>query len=84
MSFSPAIYRFQAGHGMMRLADTTAVHADGVELCGAFCVWLTKDVKEKLWLSGRWISATWDTEELITRKDDIVKKDLLKARIALS
>lgn len=69
---------------MMRLADTAAVHADGVELCGAFCVWLTKDVREKLWLSGRWISATWDTEELITRRDDILEKDLLKARIAMS
>ena len=68
----------------MKLADTIAVHADGVELCGAFCVWLTKDAREKSWLSGRWVSATWDTEELTTKRDGILEKDLLKARITLS
>ena len=83
MSFSPQCL-FQADYGIIKLADTTAVAASSVELCGAFCVWLTKDVRETLWLSGRWMSATWDTEELIARKDDIVQKDLLKARIALS
>lgn len=57
---------------------------DSVELCGAFCVWLTKDAREKLWLSGRFVSATWDTEELTARKDEILEKDLLKARIAMS
>lgn len=62
------------------LADLT----DGVELCGAICVWLTKDAREKLWLSGRFISATWDTEELTARRDEILGKDLLKARIAMS
>ena len=68
----------------MKFADTAAVLTDGVELCGAFCVWLTKDAKDKLWLSGRWVSATWDTEELTTKRNGILEKDLLKARIVLS
>ena len=47
-------------------------------------MWLTKDAGEVLWLSGGFASAKWDTEELVARKDEIVEKDLLKARIALS
>ena len=76
--------RFQACGRLMKFADKAAVLTDGVELCGAFCVWLTKDAREKLWLSGRWVSATWDTEELTTKRDGILEKDLLKARITLS
>ena len=68
----------------MKFADMAAVLTDGVELCGAFCVWLTKDAKEKLWLSGRWVSATWDTEELTAKRDGILEKDLLKARMTMS
>ncbi|KAH8688989.1 putative short-chain dehydrogenases/reductase [Talaromyces proteolyticus] len=51
---------------------------DDPDLCGAFCVWLTRDPSQFQWLSGRLVSATWDPEQLLSRKDDIVKGDLLK------
>ena len=35
---------------------------DDVALCGGFLTWLTKDRKD--WLSGRYISVTWDVDEL--------------------
>ncbi|KAF2417529.1 NAD(P)-binding protein, partial [Tothia fuscella] len=52
---------------------------DDVGLGGAFCVWLTKEKRE--WLSGRWLDARWDVDELEKRKQDIVEKDLLKFRM---
>ncbi|KAK4541523.1 hypothetical protein LTR36_007969 [Oleoguttula mirabilis] len=55
---------------------------DSPDLCGAFCVWLTKDGSQRHWLSGRLVSATYDVEELETKKDEIVEKDLLKFRLA--
>ena len=45
---------------LISFADLT----DGVELCGAFCVWLTKDA-------------------MVARRDEIVEKGLLRARIAM-
>ncbi|OKL59805.1 hypothetical protein UA08_04947 [Talaromyces atroroseus] len=51
---------------------------DDPDLCGAFCVWITQDPSRFRWLSGRLVSATWDPEELLARKDEIVKGDLLK------
>jgi len=52
---------------------------DDVNLCGGLCVWLCKERRE--WLSGRWIDARWDLEELEKRKDEIVEKDLLTFRM---
>jgi len=51
-----------------------------VGLGGGLCVWLTKERRE--WLSGRWIDARWDLEELERRKDEIMEKDLLKFRMS--
>ncbi|KAF2432453.1 NAD(P)-binding protein [Tothia fuscella] len=53
---------------------------DDVGLAGGFCVWLTKEKRE--WLSGRYLDAKWDVDELVRRKDEIVGKDLLKLRMA--
>lgn len=53
---------------------------DSVDLCGAFCTWLTKD--DKSWLSGRLLCANWDVEELQARKEEIVEKDLLKLKLS--
>jgi NAD(P)-dependent dehydrogenase (short-subunit alcohol dehydrogenase family) len=57
---------------------------DAVGLCGAFCVWLSKEGKSIQWLSGRFISANWDTNELLAKKVEVIEKDLLKWRIATS
>ncbi|KAK8087651.1 hypothetical protein PG997_002612 [Apiospora hydei] len=40
------------------------------DLCGAVCLWLGRN--RPSWLNGRYISATWDMEELQARKDEIV------------
>lgn len=55
---------------------------DDPGLCGAFCVWLTKE-EGKLWLGGRHLEANWDVDELVGRKKEIVEGDLLKTRLAL-
>lgn len=49
---------------------------DDVDLCGAFCVWLSHE--KKMWLNGRLISATWDADELSEKRSMIVTEDLLK------
>ncbi|OAP55458.1 hypothetical protein AYL99_10431 [Fonsecaea erecta] len=51
---------------------------DDVDLSGAVCVFLSKQIRHLGWLSGRLISATWDMEELIAKKDQIEERDLLK------
>ncbi|KAL8952389.1 MAG: hypothetical protein Q9222_001698 [Ikaeria aurantiellina] len=56
---------------------------DDIGLCGGFCVWLTKTKEDRLWLNGRFLSATWDADELLSMQKAIVDKDLLKARIAV-
>jgi len=57
---------------------------DSIDLCGAFCVWLSKQTQELQWLTGRFISANWDVDELLAKKALIIEKDLLKWRIALT
>ena len=54
---------------------------DDVQLCGGMCVWLTKEKRD--WLSGRYIDARWDIDELLRRKQDIIDEDLLKVRLAM-
>lgn len=51
---------------------------DEVDLCGAVCVHLSKGITDISWLSGRLISATWDMDELVSKKERVVEKDLLK------
>lgn len=54
---------------------------DTPELCAGFVVWLTKG--QRAWLNGRYVSATWDVDELEAKKDDIVKGDKLKLRMVV-
>ncbi|TGO68975.1 hypothetical protein BOTNAR_0017g00390 [Botryotinia narcissicola] len=51
---------------------------DSVDLCGGFCVWLSKNIKDLKWMNGRFLDARWDIDELLKRKEDVVEKDLLK------
>lgn len=53
-------------------------------LCGGFLVWLTKTSKDHLWLSGRFLSATWDADELLEMREAIVRSDMLKARMVVA
>ena len=49
---------------------------EDIGLCGGFLTWLTRERRE--WLSGRYISVNWDTEELEGKKGAIEGGGLLK------
>ena len=55
---------------------------DTVGLAGDSLLWLAKERRE--WLAGRYVSANWDVKELEDKKDDIVRGDLLKVRMAVN
>ncbi|KAF2168506.1 hypothetical protein M409DRAFT_21255 [Zasmidium cellare ATCC 36951] len=54
---------------------------DSQDLCGSFLVWLCKERRQ--WLSGRYVDATWDVEELVQREGEIVEGDKLKMRMVV-
>lgn len=54
---------------------------DDPGLCGAFLVWLVQERRE--WLSGRYLSANWDPEELEQKNEEIVKGDKLRFRMVV-
>lgn len=59
--------------------DMWHVLEDEKGLCGATCVWLTKDAEDtRKWLNGRFVSSCWDKDELVARRAEIVEKNLLK------
>lgn len=64
-----------------RVLISKLVLTDDPGLAGGFLTWLTKEKRE--WLSGRYVSATWDVEELEQQKEDIVAKDKLKMRMVV-
>lgn len=51
------------------------------QLAGDTIVWLTREKRE--WLAGRYISSTWDMEELEGKREDILKGNKLKLRMVL-
>ena len=59
-------------HGML---------TDKPEVGGDTIVWLTQSKRE--WLAGRYVSCTWDMDELLGMKKEIVERDLLKVRMAV-
>ena len=54
---------------------------DSPDLAGGFVVWLVKE--KRLWLSGRYLSANWDVDELCAKQKEIVKSDKLKMRMVI-
>ncbi|QLC26436.1 SDR family oxidoreductase [Parasphingopyxis algicola] len=52
---------------------------DPPELAAAFAVWLSSGQAD--WAAGRYLSANWDVEELLSMKDVILKDDLLVNRL---
>ena len=54
---------------------------DDVGLCGGVCVWLTREKRD--WLSGRYVDSRWDFEALESKREQIVREDLLKLRLAM-
>ncbi|KAH1580272.1 hypothetical protein KXW40_008830 [Aspergillus fumigatus] len=54
---------------------------DTAELAGNAMSWLTQERRE--WLGGRYVSVTWDMEELLQKREEIVREDKLKMRLAV-
>ena len=54
---------------------------DTPDLCAGFVVWLTKG--QRAWLNARYVSATWDVNELEAKEEEIVKADKLKFRMVV-
>lgn len=51
---------------------------DTPELTGDSLVWLSKE--RRAWLSGRYVSCTWDMKELEEMREEIEQKELLKVK----
>ena len=62
-------------------AETLAGLGDRPELVAETVAWLTSERRE--WLAGRYVSATWDMEELLQRRGEIVEGDKLKVRLVV-
>ena len=54
---------------------------DTVDLPGGVCVWLS--AKERRWLSGRYVAATWDVDRLEEMKGEITEGDKLISRMVV-
>ena len=50
-------------------------------LAGDTLVWLTKE--RRVWLAGRYLSSTWNMEEIEGRKEEIINGDKLKMRLVV-
>ncbi|RWA03033.1 hypothetical protein EKO27_g12072, partial [Xylaria grammica] len=48
---------------------------------GDSLVWLAAE--RRAWLSGRFVSVTWDMQELEQKREEIVAGDLLKLRLTV-
>jgi NAD(P)-dependent dehydrogenase (short-subunit alcohol dehydrogenase family) len=65
---------------MKRLTSTIAL-TDTPELTGDTIAYLTQLPRK--FLTGRYVSCTWDMEELMQRKDEIVDTEKLKVRLII-
>jgi hypothetical protein len=57
---------------------------DSPFLAGGMAVWFAAEVsdgEDRGWLGGRYISAVWDVNEILERKEEIMQKDLFKLRL---
>ncbi|KAF2680182.1 NAD(P)-binding protein [Lentithecium fluviatile CBS 122367] len=70
------------GAVLTEMADATTPDSfrkyltDDVGLCGAFLIWLCRE--RRTWLNGRLLSANWDIDELMERRESVKAGDLLK------
>lgn len=69
---------------MSRALDESTAKAyltDSIELPADSIVFLVQERRE--WLAGRYISCTWDMEDLLAKQTSIVEQDMLKVRMAV-
>jgi len=60
---------------------THAILVDTPELAGDTLAFLASERRD--WLSGRYVSVNWDMGEFLARAEEIVRRDLLKVRLAV-
>ncbi|KAI1490242.1 oxidoreductase-like protein [Biscogniauxia mediterranea] len=61
--------------------ETLSGLTDSAELAGATVSWLSSE--RRAWLAGRYLSATWDMNELLSRRTEIEEGDKLKVRLVV-
>ncbi|KAI0129049.1 hypothetical protein BJ170DRAFT_669258 [Xylariales sp. AK1849] len=61
--------------------DRLDILTDTAELAADTLVWLSRERHD--WLSGRFVSVSWDMEQLEQKKQDILQRNLLKFRVAI-
>ncbi|KAJ5584245.1 uncharacterized protein N7459_004045 [Penicillium hispanicum] len=61
--------------------DTGTALVDSADVCADTITFLTSEKRD--WLQGRYISALWNMEVFLGRKEDIVTNDFLKVRMAI-
>ncbi|MCJ1401958.1 hypothetical protein MMC11_005175 [Xylographa trunciseda] len=76
-SFHPGAVLTQAAKDFG--AEKFGIPFDDVELSGQFAVWLASG--QAAFLKGRFVWSSWDVEELMERREEIVEGDLLKIGI---
>ncbi|KAI1202533.1 hypothetical protein F5X97DRAFT_213053 [Nemania serpens] len=79
LSIHPGGVKTELAHNMPEemwkwLVDEPALPAHTI-------VWLSKE--HRSWLNGRFLSVAWDMEELESKKDEIVERDLFKFRMVV-
>jgi len=60
-------------------SEMHAYLVDPPELAADFIVWLCSGAAD--WAKGRYLSANWDVDELLKRKDEILRRDLFVNRL---
>lgn len=73
---SPQTYHLSNNNNNKKIELT-----DDETLCGGFLTWLTSE--KRPWLSGRYLSATWDVNELELKKEEIVNENKLVMRMVI-
>jgi hypothetical protein len=57
------------------------VFVETPELSADSLVYLSSEKRE--WLGGRYINVTWDLPQLMAKKDEIIKRDMLKVKLVV-
>lgn len=61
--------------------ERQSVLTDTLELAADTLVWLSRERRD--WLSGRFVSVSWDMEKLEQKKQDVLEGNLLKFRVVI-
>ena len=79
LAIHPGAVPTELGFNLPANAHSSLV--DTPELAADTIVWLTQE--KRMWLAARYLSATWDMPEIMSRKDEIVEGDKLKVRLVV-